>query len=509
MPTSLFAKGSIGFVTVFFCLLVGQVQSQLTAFETQTLLNRLEQQELRLQELESRLQNNDGPFLFTNAGNNEDGEAVIEKLRGMIEEQGEEIDNLSSALKGKPSAGHSKATMKIVGRVHADYWGFPNSDPGIDAIEGGDGPQNRIGFRRVRFGVRGKLPANMEYRIEMEFAGGNDSEFRDVWLGWNDLPVLQKLLIGNQKRPYGLDHLNSSRYNVFLERPFVIESFNQDCRRVGVQSWGLSRDKGWNWRYGVFNQRLIQDEGNYTNNDLQLEFAGRLARTFWYDECSDGRGYGHWAISGTTAYPDENTLSDNGSTGPDVSEARFRHRPEARSASRWLDTGVIAGTEDYQLLGTEGVLNFGPLQLVGEYENVWVNRTGGNQVHLHGGYLYASYFLTGEHMVWQRKNGTLGRVKPHEDFFLVNTCDGCVGRGWGAWQVAARWSEADFNNEGIFGGMGESFTLGLNWYWTAYSRVQLNWIHGRIDNRDIDSGPALALTSGDYDIIGARFMVDF
>ena len=94
----------------------------------------------------------------------------------------------------------------------------------------------------MRFGVRGTVKDNMEYRIEMEFAGGNASEFRDAWLGFNELPVLQTLLIGNQKRPYGLDHLNSSRYNVFLERPFVIESFNQDARRFGIVSYGITED---------------------------------------------------------------------------------------------------------------------------------------------------------------------------------------------------------------------------------------------------------------------------
>ena len=72
----------------------------------------------------------------------------------------------------------------------------------------------------------------MNYKIEMEFAGGNKSEFRDAYLGWKNLPKIGKLQLGNQKRPYGLDHLNSSRYNVFLERPFVIESFNQDARRL-------------------------------------------------------------------------------------------------------------------------------------------------------------------------------------------------------------------------------------------------------------------------------------
>ena len=160
-------------------------------------------------------------------------------------------------------------------------------------------PQNRLGFRRLRFGVKGDIKDNMLYKIEMEFAGGSDVEFRDAFLGWKDLPFLQEVLLGNQKRPYGLDHLNSSRFNVFLERPFVIEGFNQDARRLGLASYGFSDNLRWNWRYGVYNQRNVQGLGNYVDDHLQLEVAGRLANTIWYDDISGGRGYAHWAISGS------------------------------------------------------------------------------------------------------------------------------------------------------------------------------------------------------------------
>ncbi len=437
----------------------------------------------------------------------EENQETIEGVEEDLESLTEDFEEFSGD-KTIVHSGSSASTMKISGRIHADYWGFPANDPGIDLLEGGpDGPQARLAFRRMRFGVSGKLSANMVYKIEMEFAGGNDSEFRDAYFGWNDLPFLQTVLLGNQKRPYGLDHLNSSRYNVFLERPFVIESFNQDARRLGLQSYGHSEDLRWNWRYGVFNQRLIQDEGNFTNDNLQLEAAQRLATTFWYDEVSGGRGYGHFAFSHSWASPDGLTDGDNGGPGPDQNEARFRHRPEARSASRWLDTGRIAGTDDYHLYGLEGVLNIGALQLVAEAQYVDVNRDAGAGPDLDfwGAYAYASFFLTGEHMPWKRKSGTLDRIKPFENFFMVNTSDGVRG-GWGAWQIAARYSYADFNDGDIFGGIGESLTVGLNWYWTANARMQFNWIHGSIEDNQESTGVSL---SGDYDIVGARFMVDF
>ena len=421
---------------------------------------------------------------------------------------------IKKSLKGYAKSGHSGATMKVNGRIHADLWGYPDSSAAANQLETGDPNTNvpdHFEFRRLRFGVKGDLPYNMLYKIEMEFAGGNDSEFRDAYFGWKELPVLGTLLLGNQKRPYGLDHLNSSRYNVFLERPFVVEGFNQDARRFGLVSYGVSDDQAWNWRYGIYNQRLIQDEGEYFGNNYQAQIAGRLANTIWYDENSDGRGYAHWAIAGTYA---NTAQGEDGSGLSNVNEAEFRTRPEARTDQRFLDTDNIIDGDDYTLFGLEGVLNLGAFQAVGEYQQVDLDRVNGSpDVRLHGGYCYLSYFLTGEHIPWDRKSGTLGRVKPFENFFLVDKCDGCKGRGMGAWQIAARYSYADFTNQDIFGGEGESFTLGVNWHWTPYSRMQFNYIYGRVDDADQDLNTGgfagTGTVSGDYNILGARFMVDF
>ena len=87
-----------------------------------------------------------------------------------------------------------------------------------------------IGFRRLRFGVAGDITDTMKYKIEMEFGAPGAIAFKDAFLGWDELPLLQTVLLGNQKRPYGLDTLNSSRYNVFMERPLHVEAFNQDAR---------------------------------------------------------------------------------------------------------------------------------------------------------------------------------------------------------------------------------------------------------------------------------------
>jgi phosphate-selective porin OprO/OprP len=407
----------------------------------------------------------------------------------------------------------SKVSSRFVnGRLHIDQWGFPNDSPGVNVIETGDparGPQDRLLYRRMRFGVKGTVPPrNMSYRIEIEYSGQDGSQFRDAWIGWDDLPILSTVRVGNQKRPYGLDHLNSSNFNVFLERPFVVDGFNEDNRRFGVTSYGASEDLAFNWRYGFYDLELIQNLGSTVGDEYQVELAWRLANTWWYDESSLGRGYAHWALSGTFAFPDGNAPND----GRQNNQARFRTLPEARSDNRWLNTGRIAGADAYQIFGVESVVNVGPFQFAGEFMNLWLQRGEqfGEDLYLHGGYFYISYFLTGEHIPWNRELGILGRVKPFEDFFSIDTCHRRAERGWGAWQLAARLSYADFNDENIYGGIGESATLALNWYWNAHSRLQVNYIFGHIDNRLAElAGGGAHIASGNYHATGVRCMMDF
>lgn len=418
-------------------------------------------------------------------------------------------DELADGLEHYVTSGHDGATMRVSGRIHLDAWQFPGSSHGVNGFETGDNdetPADRLLVRRLRFGVGGDIDPNMLYRIEMEFANPENVEFRDAYLGFRDLPLLQRVQIGNQKRPYGLNAWSTSRYNIFVERAFINDAFNTDSRRLGIQSWSHSDDLTWNWQYGVFNQRNVQDEGEYTSDHWQAQFAGRLAAMLWYDERSDGRNYAHSAISCTWADTDENQLSENYADSG-ISEARFRARPEARTASRWLDTGVIAGAEHYSLLGLEEVINLGPWQIVGEYQNVWLDRQSASALQFHGGYVYVAYFLTGEHMVWNRESGQLDRTTPRKNFVLVDNCRDDAPAGCGAWQVAIRWSYGDLSDENIQGGIGESLTFGVNWLWNAYARMQFNYIYGNIHDNELNAVGGIDF--GNYHILGTRFMIDF
>lgn len=463
---------------------------------TEELKEQIERLELRLRELEDDVEKK-----IESVSEEEDEEEEeeseldkrIAKLEKSYEKQDKAISKIDSGLAGMLFHGHKNPKMSFFGRIHLDYWAFPEAPASLAPIE--DNPQDRFNFRRLRIGIKGDLNDRMMYKYEGEFAGGEDPSYRDAFLGFKDVPYLQTVIIGNHKRPYGLDHLNSSRHNVTIERPFIVEAFNQDSRRLGISSNGITDDEMWNWRFGVWNQQLTQTQFGYIGDHYQLEFAARIAKLLWYDESSGGRGYSHFALSGSVGAVDG---------GDPNNQARYRTRPEARSSNRWLDTGRIAGAEETALIGIESVINIGAFQFTGEYlrNNVSRDNAVGQDVAFDGGYVQTSYVLTGEHHPWKRSSGTLDRLKPFENFFMVRDCDGNMQRGLGAWEVYSRYSWADMNDFDIVGGEGKSWTFGLNWYFNPYSRIQMNYINGEIEN-----GPNGGF--GDYQILGARIMVDF
>lgn len=426
-------------------------------------------------------------------------EQRLSELEAAWQEHQQELVDVAEEAESKP-------TFRINGRIHLDYWAFPEASPGIGFFEHpnpaaanfGTDPEDAFRFRRIRLEMRGDILENMMYRVQVDFAAPAEPEMKDVWIGFKNLPGNQELLVGSQKRPLGLDHLNSSRYNVFLERPFVVETFNEDARRLGITMYGNCEDDSFGWVYGLYNLENVKDDGEYRGDSLQLSGNARLFGSPWYDEQSDGRYYFHWGLAGMLAHPDGNNVP----AATNDNESRFATRPEARSVGRWLDTGRIPGAEWYEIAAVEGILNVGPLQIVGEFMTNWLQRDDttpgtGPDLMFHGGYVYVSYFLTGEHIPYDRGSGTIDRVVPFENFFL--------GHGCGAWNVAVRYSYLDVTDGDIAGGVGHSVTGAVNWHWNPFAKLQFNLLYGDID----DHADVGGYTSGHYLIAGTRIAVEF
>jgi phosphate-selective porin OprO and OprP len=283
---------------------------------------------------------------------------------------------------------------------------FPVASEGIGFLENpatGVGPEDHVFIRRMRLEAQGDVLENLHYKTSFEFARPERPEIRDAFLGFRDVPLFQTVLLGNQKRLLGLDAVNSSLSNVFLERPLAVEAFNFGTRRAGIASYGVTENQGHTWQLGVFHLEDLSRTARYVGNSLQLSANARLTGNPWYDEASDGRGYFHWGVAGMLARPD----GDANFRTTNENEARFTTRGELHSLARWLDTGRIDGARWFETLGLEAMFNLGPFNVTGEFLSTWLQRDDPN-LYFHGGYVMISYFLTGEHIPYERTAAGLG-----------------------------------------------------------------------------------------------------
>ena len=178
----------------------------------------------------------------------------------------------------------------------------------------------------------------------------------------------------------------------------------------------------------------------------------------------------------------------------------MRPRPESFLAPRYLDTGEL-GVGSFNLFAAEVAWVNDQFSLQGEYavahagdvENISDGRTG--RATMHGGYLQANYFLSGEHRIYNYEKGAFGQVYPNRNFGLRQSRSGP-----GAWEIAARLSRIDLDDGPVSGGIQTNLSLGLNWYLNPSIRTSLNFIHANVNTADVE---------GEANIIQLRFQLDF
>jgi phosphate-selective porin OprO and OprP len=181
---------------------------------------------------------------------------------------------------------------------------------------------------------------------------------------------------------------------------------------------------------------------------------------------------------------------------------RFKARPELHLAGYLVDTGEMP-VETATTIGVELGGVFGPAHFQGEYVTASataLEETDGGERGLaedasfSGYYVQGGYFLTGESRGY--KGTSFDRTKVKSDFLDEG--------GWGAWEVLARYSSLDLNDEdaGVLGGKMDDVTVGLSWYMSSYAKLMFNYVMATLSDADGEE-------IGKESAVAARMQFDF
>jgi len=343
---------------------------------------------------------------------------------------------------------------------------------------------NAVELRAARLGIEGNFLKGWKYLLEADFADST-VEVDDAYIEYSGEFVEPAYVrVGQYKTPDSLEFLTSRRFITFMERAAIIDAFELDRQiglggGVGGENWGVDA--------GLFGQNAsdVQDNEGYA-------VAGRGHYAFLYGPEDSGNAV-HLGASARYRNLDNDTFD---------SEVQYRQRPFFHfTGTRSVDTGTVDDAEGDVWVGPEFAWVNGPFSLQSEFANTFLQRKNGQDDanNLWGGYLSASYFLTGEHRNYDPESGVFERVE------VTNPLQ---EGGLGAWEVAARADYIDLNNEDVKAGEQISYIAGVNWYANDYVRLMLDGAVTQV----FDAENSDAAADGNNNLIygaGVRAQVDW
>lgn len=452
------------------------------------LLEKVDALEKRVNDLETKLSESEAaPAAAPTAEETQQLKERVDTIEKGLEEKAAAQENdfrafWKDGLRFETESGSFK--LRVGGRLVTD-WAFFDQDDDLKLTVGDENDGGE--FRAARLDLRGEIYDNIEFRTEYDFSGDDsDPDFKDVYAGIKGIPYLGNLRIGHFREPFGLEDLTNLSYIMFMER--ALPDLFAPNRNLGVMASNTLFDDRMTWAIGAFETTDNFPSDNDADEDQGYAITARLTGLPWYAD--EGKRYLHLGLAYSHRNPDGATIS-------------YATRPEAHLANQYLNvnSNLINGfrltdarADNIDLWGTEAMFVYGPFSLQGEYMLSQVDTTFGGDVDFDGWYLEGSYFLTGEYRGYETKGAVPARVKPKSNFSLGEN------RGWGAWELALRYSTVDLNDGIVRGGEESNWTLGLNWYLNPNTKFMLNYVLADIEHD---------LYEGDLNTLEARFQVDF
>ena len=423
------------------------------------------------------------------------GDTEVEALRKTIEELDQKIriiERKNELAEAQAVADKQKAPMlvagdkgfalksadgnfefKLRGLLQADSRTFfaDDSAPGVS----GTGLDDEYLLRRVRPTFEGTLFGKYDFRFTPDFAP-EAANVQDAYINARFTPWF-KVQAGKFKVPVGLERLQSGGDLRFVERSYVTNNLLPN-RDVGVQLHGDLFEGKLSYAAGIFDG--VSDGGSNAanrdngNSSKDKEYAARVFTEPFkgQDTFLEGLGFG---IAGTTSdYKRDGYLNPTYRTPGQLSLFTYN--------------AAVVGDGKQTRISPQLYYYYGPFGLISEYARVEhdVARGTNAQTLDHDGWqIAATYVLTGE------KNSFKG-ITPKSDFDLDKG-------NWGAWEIAARYSELNIDDKAFAGPAGtrlagatsttksaESWALGLNWYLNKFVKIQTTYEQTKFDSAFAD-----------------------
>lgn len=349
-------------------------------------------------------------------------------------------------------------------RVQADFATFFGEDEDYDAI--GDGAS----IRRARFAVKAQINPDWYGEIDIDVANGS-LELKDAYLMYSGLKDFE-FQVGNFKEGFSMQRNTSSRNLQFIERSMV--TYLAPSRHIGAQ---VKYNIPMLWAAGgAFFQEtegqemltFVQDNNKDYGRSSGRSYTGKLVLRPFYKHHQDYSLH----IGGAASYRTPKSSDDPADWGG------VRHSTRNSTSinrKKYLDTDVIKGADhEIRYTGELGA-HYGGFRFEGAYMGTTVTlkddspEANKEDKYFSGWYAQAGYLLFGGKQNYDENDAEYTRVTR--------------GKKWGDIELVVRYEYLNLNDfdGGVYGGSGEAYTAGLNFYVNNNVKFQLNYQYNNND----------------------------
>ncbi|MBI4564809.1 MAG: hypothetical protein HY716_08985 [Planctomycetes bacterium] len=305
-------------------------------------------------------------------------------------------------------------------------------------------------LRRMRLEFSGEFFERWYFHIEPKFVA-DGVELEEAWLGVKFDTHL--VMLGRMKEPFSWEEIASQRHMDMINFS-ILNQF------VPAEDHGITVNGNFDFlEYGVGFYNGTGSDDTTSDKDGAL----RLLLHPWR-----GLQFGGAATFGRQ----------------DLDIGGDELKTEARVPwAEYLPGTTLEG--ERVRLGAEAAFLEGPFAISAELMQIR-EELNDTTVHFKGGYVQASYVLTGEGKAWKGQGIRIWKgVSPAHPFLK----DPDIG----AWQLVARWSRLLLDDElrpflANFPDRIDSYTFGVNWYANEFVKVKVNYLRTIYDENIVLGG---------------------
>ena len=376
--------------------------------------------------------------------------------------------------------------LHLNGGIQTQYNAFPRPRSSQDPGTAPDGFE----FRRVRPILDFRIANYLRGQIMPDLAPRRRSELYNVFVDW-DYYEWARVRIGQFKPALSLEKLQGEFDLIFAERSLV-QNF-VPFRDFGVQLTGSVFQRYIRYDLGVFNgspQAIGPANFGAPSTDNNKHLLARLMATPFLlrgpralRQLQIGVGVMYGAFRNTAGQQPMLTMGQD------------------RTIFQYRDT--VTGDGFHTRVVPQMMWFWGRLGVTSLFVHTWEPKrdlvTGNSAVLQHEAFVVQGQFLLTD------DEASYNRVTPKHPFDLTKP------GAWGAWELAARYSQQrldpevfalNFSDSTQFAQMTKAFSAALNWYLNRELRFQCIWEHS-----DFKGANSSYAASGTDDVVISRFTI--